>query len=159
MTGLFDEVGNFRMCWNHASEIRFFRSSLLSCEGAMRVPSSLSQNQVMKKSTCVNLSERFLRGVIGKLLELSSDGEFFHVRFVPLTRGDFSLGSLVEIFEIKAASPCGFTSEDDSAFIWLSSRRSRNDRVCARCATTLRDRFCPCGDRENDRLKRFRLCS
>ena len=41
MTGFCEEVGYFRMCSNHASEIRLLRSSLVSCDGAVRLPSAL----------------------------------------------------------------------------------------------------------------------
>jgi hypothetical protein len=41
MTGFSEEVENFRMCSNHASEMRLLRSSLLNCDGAVQVPSLL----------------------------------------------------------------------------------------------------------------------
>ena len=72
MTGFCEEVGYFRMCSNHASEIRLLRSSLLSCEGAVRRAVLVDENHMVQESARVNLAESFLRGVVGKLPERSA---------------------------------------------------------------------------------------
>ena len=158
MTGFSEEVGNFRRCSNHASEMRFLRSRRWSaCDGAVRVPSALTQNQIVQKSACVNLAERFLRGVVGKLLERSYV-RFLRAVVVPLARRDFPVGSLVEIFEIEAASPRRLTREDDSVPSYAVVETFKETVEFALDALRmLRDRSCPCGNRVNNRLKRFRL--
>ena len=40
MTGFCEAVGHLRMCSNHVFEMRRLRSVLVTCDGAVRLPSS-----------------------------------------------------------------------------------------------------------------------
>ena len=84
----------------------------------------VEENQAVKETAWVNLAECFFRGVVGKLLKQSSVG-FFRAVVMLLTCPDFPIGSLVEIFEIKPASPCCLAGEDHCRLHRMSSKYSR----------------------------------
>ena len=121
MTGFFEEVGYFRMCSNHASEMRLLRSALVSCDGAVRRAVLVDQDEMVQESARVNLAERFLRGVVGELPERPGS---FRAVVVLLARRDFPAGSFVQIFEIEAAAPRRLARENHSR-LHRSSKFSR----------------------------------
>ncbi len=88
----------------------------------------------MQESARVNLAERFLRGIVGKLPE--RPGSLLAV-VVLLARGYFPAGSFVKIFEIEAAAPRRLARKNHSRLhrvskfsrTW-SSLASRRRRIC-----------------------------
>ena len=134
MTGFFEEVGYFRMCSNHASEMRLLRSVVgqLRRRGAAAV--LVDQDQMVQESARVNLAERFLRGVVGELPERPGS---FRTVVVLLARRDFPAGSFVEIFEIEAAAP-GRLARENHSRLHRSSKFSRTRSSLA----SMRKRIC-----------------
>ena len=57
----------------------------------------IDSDAVMQESAGVDLSERFLRGIVGEVLELSAD---LLIPIGPLTKRDFPAGSFVKIFQM-----------------------------------------------------------
>ena len=55
----------------------------------------------MQKSASLELSKRFLRRVISKVLELLAD---LLIHIGPLTKRDFPAGCFVKIFQVEAAA-------------------------------------------------------
>ena len=72
--------------------------------GRSRFPSvGIDADVIVQKSADVNLPERFLRGVVGKMFELLPN---LLVHLLAFTQRNFPAGSLVKIFQIEAVA-CG----------------------------------------------------
>jgi hypothetical protein len=75
---------------------------------------------MMQESAGVDLSKRFLRGVIGKVLELFAN-LLLHIG--SLAKRGFPAGSFVKIFQVEAASGGRLVGKDLSVFHVRDSRR------------------------------------
>ena len=80
----------------------------------------IHSDAVVQKSASVDLSERFLRRIVGKVLELFAD---LLIHIGALAKRDFTAGSFVKIFQVEAASGGGFVGKDLSVFHVRDSRR------------------------------------
>jgi hypothetical protein len=74
----------------------------------------------MQESASVDLSERFLRSVVGEMFELPVD-LLLHIG--SLAKRDFPAGSFVKIFQVEAASGGGLVGKDLTVFHVRDSRR------------------------------------
>ena len=82
-------------------------------------PVRIDSDAVMQKSAGVDLSERFLRRVVGEVLELFAD-LLLHIR--PLTKRNFPARSFIKIFQVETASGGGLVGKDLSVFYIRDSR-------------------------------------
>jgi hypothetical protein len=82
-------------------------------------PVRIDSDTVMQESASVDLSERFLRRVVGEVLELFAD-LLIHVG--SLTKRNFPTRSFVKIFQVEAASGSGLVGKDLSVFHIRDSR-------------------------------------
>ena len=130
-----------RMVLNHASEMRFLRSVI----GQLRrvrcvLPSALRRIMVVQKSSRVNLPERFLRGVVGELLQLSV--RFAATIIVPLARETFRLEVSSRYSRSSRLATVDLRAKISRLHV-SDSRSSRIDRVWFRSVRTCWDRSCP----------------
>jgi hypothetical protein len=79
----------------------------------------IHSDAVMQESAGVNLSERFLRGIVGEVLELFAD---LLIHIGPLAKRNFPTRCFVKIFQVEAASGSGLVSKDLSVFHIRDSR-------------------------------------
>jgi hypothetical protein len=70
---------------------------------------AIAANLMVQKSSRVNLSERFLGGVVGEVFQLPSD-LLLHVG--ALAQRNFPAGGFIEVFQIQPPAGGGFTRED-----------------------------------------------
>ena len=86
------------------------------CAGPVRIDS----DGVMEESAGVHLSKRFLRRVVGEVLELFAD---LLVHLGALAKGNFAAGCFVEIIQIQFASGGGLVGKDLAVLHVRDSRR------------------------------------
>jgi hypothetical protein len=79
----------------------------------------IDSDAVVQESAGVNPSQRFLRGIVGEVLELFAD---LLIHICPLTKRNFSTRCFVKIFQVEAASGGGLVGKDLSVFHIRDSR-------------------------------------
>ena len=80
----------------------------------------IDSDAVMQESASVDLSERFLLRIVGKVFELLAD-LLIHVG--SLAERNFPTGGFVKIFQVETASGRGLVGKDLSVFHVRDSRR------------------------------------
>ena len=84
----------------------------------------IREDEVMEESAGVDLPERLLRSVVGKLLEPLARVGGFDGLAVALAGRMFPVGVLVEVFEIESRTPRRLERKDHSVLHAKSSRCS-----------------------------------
>ena len=74
----------------------------------------------MQESAGVNLSERFLRRIVGKVLELLAD---LLIHIGSFAKRNFPVGCFVKIFQVETSAGGGLVGKDLSVFHVRDSRR------------------------------------
>ena len=100
------------------SSLPFLIGKFAGCDAC---PIGIPANRVMQKAPDMNLTERFLGGVIHKSLQLLSD---FFIQLLGGTEGSFSSGCLIEVFQIEPSSGRRLVREDETVLHESSSRNA-----------------------------------